>query len=370
VSSNKRIYYAVQKVGIAPPGSASFETIHGVQSVGMTTNFDLDQAFELGQVAVYENIEGIPDVELTMEKVLDGWCPIYLLATQADNDGAITSPTLTGRSKSSCNVGIGIYDETQNQADSGAPEAEVHCSGTYISTVSYTATTDGSITEAVTLVGNNKIWVGTAGETSGSYDDGTHWDGTSSLQTNSDQPYAISGSGGVNRREDVLFGDGNSLGGANVSWLPTDIPFLDASGFNIADSDGNFPVHVQSWTISTDFGRDELFELGRKGTFYRYVTFPIEVTNDIVVISTSGDFVSASADGLYSEGTCGRYNLDNKTIVFRVCEGLEVNCGTRNKLSTVTQTGGDAGGGNVEVTYSYTNFNDFTVTHPRDPAGL
>ena len=29
--------------------------------------------------------------------------------------------------------------------------------------------------------------------------------------------------------------------------------------------------------------------------------------------------------------------------------------------------GGDAGGGNVTVTYSYTTFNDFTVLHPQDP---
>ena len=79
-------------------------------------------------------------------------------------------------------------------------------------------------------------------------------------------------------------------------------------------------------------------------------------------------FLNATADGLFTEGTCGRYNLTDRTIIFRICEGLEVNCGDRNKLSSVSQTGGDSGGGNVEVTYSYTNFNDFTVTHIKDPA--
>jgi hypothetical protein len=376
MSLNRRIFYAVQKAAIAPPGSLSFETIHGLQTLGITTTFNLDQVFEIGQLSVYENIEGIPDVEVTMEKVLDGWPPVYMLATQADaSQGATTSPTLTGRSTASCNVGVGIYADTQDQADSGTPEAEVHMSGMYVSSVGYNATVDGSITESVTLVGNDKIWVGVNNESAGTYDDGTHWDGSSSLSNNTDQPYAISGSGGVNRREDVLLGDGNTLGGENVSWLPTDIPFLDIglgspSGFNVLDANGNYYVHLQSWNISTDLGREELFELGRRGNYFRFVSFPVEVTNDITVISTSGDFVSAAANGLYTEGTCGRYNLLDKTIIFRTCEGLEVNCGNNNKLSSVNQTGGDAGGGNVEVTYSYTNFNDFIVTHPQDPAGL
>jgi hypothetical protein len=363
VSLNRRIYYAVQKAGIAPPGSLAFETIHGLQTLGITTTFNLDQVFEIGQLSVYENIEGIPDVEVTMEKVCDGWAPVYCLATQASTDGTITSPTLAGRSNSSCNVGVGIYPDTQNQADGGAPEAEVHLSGLYVSAVGYNATVDGSITESVTLVGNDKVWVGVNNEAAGSYDDGTHWDGTSALSTNTDQPYAITGSGGVNRREDVLFGSGD-----NVCWLPTDIPFLDASGFNTTDANGNYYAHIQSWNMSTDLGREELFELGRKGNYFRFVTFPVEVTNDITIISTSGDFVSAAADGLFSEGGCGTYNLQDRTIVFRTCEGLEVNCGARNKLSSVSQTGGDSGGGNVEVTYSYTNFNDFTVYHIKDPA--
>ena len=40
--------------------------------------------------------------------------------------------------------------------------------------------------------------------------------------------------------------------------------------------------------------------------------------------------------------------------------------GQKNKLSSVSYGGGDAGGGNATVTYSYTNFNDFTVMHLTD----
>ena len=48
-------------------------------------------------------------------------------------------------------------------------------------------------------------------------------------------------------------------------------------------------------------------------------------------------------------------------------EGLVVDLGSQNRLSSVNVTGGDVGGGNEQITYSYQNFNDFTVYHPEDP---
>ena len=54
---NNRVFYAVQAVGIAPFGSTTYATVHGLQSVGITTTFNLEQVFELGQLAIYENIE-------------------------------------------------------------------------------------------------------------------------------------------------------------------------------------------------------------------------------------------------------------------------------------------------------------------------
>ena len=42
-STNKRIYYAVHQVGFQPDGGGDWQTAKGIQSVGMTTNFNLDQ---------------------------------------------------------------------------------------------------------------------------------------------------------------------------------------------------------------------------------------------------------------------------------------------------------------------------------------
>jgi hypothetical protein len=359
--ANNRIFYACQKAGIAPAGSYAFRTIRGLQTFGITTTFNLEQVFEIGQLAIYENIEGIPDVEVTLEKVMDGFSPVYLLATQGSPNS-----TLVGRSNAICNLGVAIYADTAQSAY-GAPLQEVHMSGMYVSSLGYNVTVDGNATESVTLVGNNKVWVGVAGETVGTFTEYVNPAG-GSIQNNDDQPMAISGSGGVNRREDVLFG--SNLEAHTI--LPPEIPgIIDkglGSGTNELDGDGHYGAHIQSINITADLGREELFELGRKGTYHRFVTFPVEVTSEITIIGTSGDMISATEEGIYSvAGPCGRYNLLDQWIILRLCEGLQVDCGSKNKLSTVGVTGGDAGGGNVEITYTYTNFNDMDVQHPLDP---
>ena len=60
MARNQRIFYACQAVAIAPRGTAPLlqaHVVHGVQSVGMTSSFTLDQIFELGQVEIYENVD-------------------------------------------------------------------------------------------------------------------------------------------------------------------------------------------------------------------------------------------------------------------------------------------------------------------------
>ena len=49
---------------------------------GMTSSFNLEQVFEFGQIQIYENIEGVVDVEVTVEKVIDGEKLLYLMGTR------------------------------------------------------------------------------------------------------------------------------------------------------------------------------------------------------------------------------------------------------------------------------------------------
>ncbi len=368
--ANKRIFYAVHQTGFALDGTTTFIAAHGGQSVGITTNFNLEQVFELGQLSIYQNIENIPDIEVTMEKVLDGYPLLYHLATNGAASGS-----LTGRSNVKTTVGLSVFADTQDSA-SGVPIAEVRMSGMVISSLSYTFPVEGSCTESVTLVGNSKLWYDTtaSGVTAA----------FSGAFNNEDLPLAITGSGGVQRRDHVLFkpatGPGSppaqalDVNGMTNQWvtvLPTDIYGITSSGTNPTNPDGTFTGCIQSITISADLGREEIFELGRKSPYFRYVTFPVEVRSEIEVLAPKGDGISAIEEGGQNGAPAGS-NLKNQTIRVRTLDGTMVDCGTKNKLASITYNGGDAGtgGNNVTNRYSYTNFNDLVVSHPKDPSGL
>ena len=70
MATNNRIYYAIQQVKLGFGDNK--QVVHGLQSAGITTNFNLEQVFEMGQLAIYQNVENIPEIEVTLNKVLDG----------------------------------------------------------------------------------------------------------------------------------------------------------------------------------------------------------------------------------------------------------------------------------------------------------
>src|SRR5574339_669213 len=150
--ANKRIFFPAHQVGIKGDGQTTFRVIHGAQSVTTNTSFNLSQVFILGQLAIYENIEGVPDVELTLTKVLDGYPLIYHEATiQA------TDPTLVGRSNEKALVAISIFSDTADGA-SGAPLSQVQFSGMYVNSLAYSFPLEDNFSEQVTLAGNDKFW--------------------------------------------------------------------------------------------------------------------------------------------------------------------------------------------------------------------
>ena len=379
-----RIYFANQQVAFkrdAVPGAGGYTAAHGVQSVAVTTTFNLEQAFELGQLSIYENIEGVPDIEVTATKVLDGYPLLYHLATQTDQS-TVHSPTLAGRSNAKCIVALGIWPDTNDSA-TGTPTSQMEASGLFASSVSYSFPLEDNFTEDITLVGNDKGW-NNIGTTSAIGCTTPPW--TMAVAAGdfdgSDVPKAsgvnaIGGGvtadqfGGVNRRENLAFNSADAVdaGGVDYTLLPTQIPGVSASGWLSPKVAGN-EAHVQSISVSTDLGREELFELGTRQPYARVVTFPVEVTCDIEVISLSGDMINAFSDGCQTSSDPCTGIVDNlvaEKIRIATCEGTRIYLGTQNKLASVNYGGGDAGGGNVTVTYSYSTFNDFTVIHPQDP---
>ena len=70
----------------------------------LLTNFNLEQAFQLGQLALYDNISLDPEVEITVSKVLDGESSIWNLATGGGS--------LISNANDEATVVVGVGDDT------------------------------------------------------------------------------------------------------------------------------------------------------------------------------------------------------------------------------------------------------------------
>jgi hypothetical protein len=427
--SNRRTFYAIEQVAIkdnaaSPTNSVAqlnareyasglfacdsidevtglWEVPRGLQSVAMSTNFNRETTFQLGQVELYEYSERQPDIEVTLEKVIDGTKPLWFMLT----DPAFTD--LVGKTAFyRSDIILNIYSDTQFRADTSDPLSTVLASGMYLSTVTYTFPIDGAVTESVTLVGNDKKWANfdatVAGEDVSSYPPTlTPPDNATPVGV----PSGVFGHEPLGGVQELAGGDGGFgvlVVGSGVqrreeveirrSILPSDIPGitaavgsgvsteqLEALGYmsvacsGAVDSAGNSVTqlvadantadiveHVQNITITADIGRDDIFELGSKRPFTKYVTFPVEVTTAIEVITSQGDLVDAT-----SEVDCGPDQTANNTIIIRTCDGLQVDVGDSNVLTTIDVGGGEAGGDNMTVTYNFSSFNVLNISHDR-----
>lgn len=370
MAANKRLYYAIKQVGLKPYLSGgSFDTVYGAQDISVSTNFTLSQVFELGQLEIYEQIEELPDVEVTVSKVFDGKPLIWHLATK----GATAGPTLANRSNERATLALGLFPDTNDSA-TGTPNAVMECSGMYPQTLNYTFGIDGGFTESVTLVGNDKIF-SSDDKIVSSVDAGRKAGLTAgfpgSFTTNADSPSGLESRQGLDFTFDGASGvDINgSVADPDATILPREVDGISSSGTNDLTNDV-YGAHIQSITVSTDLGRESLNELGRRLPYHRYATFPTEVTCAIEAYSLSGDNISATEGGIYSTSTdCTGVatNTKNRTIRIATCGGVRLYLGTKNRLSSVDYGGGSTDGGNDTNTYNFTNFNVLTVMAEYDP---
>ena len=391
-NSNTRVFYATQAVTIGGRGNVASPQdswisgncdqtgaatiVHGLQSVGVDTNFNLEQAFELGQLSLYENIEDIPDISVSMQKFLDGYSLLYHLGASFTEDVhasdntqlGVTKTTLSGRADTRADVRMLVNATTEDAVTSGdSGVSELYCSGMYLSSISYTIPTDGTCTEDVTFVGNNKKWI--VDPVLGS--DNVLLANNSGVASGfaaifgSDEPNAPGNH--VLRREDVVTTASGVKGGAGI--YSTVVPSIiagvsegatigtrETAMAGLVDTDN---VHLNSFTCSTDLGREQINQLGTRTPYNRYVTFPTEVTSTIEVTATAGDNVDAVETA--------RTNLSNHEICMVLKDSTILHLGKKNKLASITYGGGDAGGGNATITYKFSNFNDLVVLHSGDP---
>jgi hypothetical protein len=326
-----RIFYACQNVELSGPsgdktsGNPDFDSIHGLQSVGMSTNFNLEPIYQLGQLELYDNYEEIPEVEITLNKVLDGNQTIFAMAMGTGNIVNIANNRTAVR--------LSLFPDNTLTA-SGTPTSQVLCTPAYLSQVTYTFPTEGNFTEEVTLVSNNKVWTTGTGTTS-----------VSDTLNNSPR-FTIMRRGQFDKTGSIL---------------PT--------GAGGVYSSGSLPAgaRVTNITVTVNLGREQLRELGSRVPYLRYVNFPLEITSEFEVTAReNGDLVGVSD----AANACTQPKaLANQTIVVKTCDGMVLNLGSKNKLTSVNFQGGDTGGGNATLTYSYQTFNDFIYTAPTGISG-
>ena len=275
VRDNKTLIYAHKQVGMKPDGNAgNYNTLFGVQDIGSNLNFNLQTFFELGQLAIYQTKEELPDVEFTVSKVLDGSPLLYHEATRDTTAG----PTLINRSTSKTILALGLFPDTNDSAV-GTPPSIMEASGLFHSALSYEFTVDGAMTETLTLVGNDQIWkndpklvnsgdIARAGALS--------FDGNAAFANNNDTPAS-----GIQFRENVIFAydsaSGVDVNGAvadpDATILPYEVDGISSSGTNDENA-GIYNASIQSITISTDLSRENINELGRRGPYYKRPNFP------------------------------------------------------------------------------------------------
>lgn len=331
MAENKRFFYAVVGFGIAAESTTSFTEARGVQNMGVNTNFNLEQIFELGQLAIYDQPEGLAEVEVTAEKVLDGHPPLGILSTQGATD-----PSLVGRSNRICNLAMSLHTDTQSSA-SGNPVQQLYMSGMFLNQWNFAFQINGPFTESASWVGNNKDW-----RASGYNFTPSH--------VATGIPLAAEG---VNVRQHF---DRYS------SRFPTDIPGVSSSGtYGTTTGVSNFVL--QRITTGVNLGRGNIFELGRKAPYFRPVEFPVEVSTEFLILAKG---TKADDTECFEDAT---NQTSNQYILLVTQEGTKIDLGVKNRKLSTQQSGAEAGqnSSNMTITYRYRNFSEMQVQHPQDP---
>jgi len=390
---NKRIFYATQSINLQPVSTGNFNPINyrnpahdvqysnwiqplGLQSAGISTTFNTEPVSQLGTLSIYTQVETSPEVEVTLSKLVDGTAPLYSLCTAWTDGTDVVSVNkdITEVATNMVNVRFAVAKDTDSKA-SGNLSHHTLCSGMYLNSVSFTFPVDGNATEQVTLAGSRKTWGGQV-----TVPHGTNADALGELASLVVRRQHVAITGANVAVATVRDSDNKITTYPAASLLPSGI----LKSYKRQVNGKEDTPKVQNITVSANLNRENINELGFFGPYYKYTTFPIEVTSEFELVSVSGDMINANDFEVYltdidqkieidsevsiNTATCNTNysNTPNEEIVIKVCgatdtDALYLDLGDKNRLTSVNYTGGDTGGGNATVTYSYQTFNKFNV---------
>ena len=202
---------------------------------------------------------------------------------------------------------VSIGDDTAPLLTS--PSSNIFCTGAGVTGVTYSFPVDGTFTEEITYLGDSKQ-VGGCAATATEIEDGNDQIVPTRQYYESGAPSLVTGAGNL----------------TNVS-------------------------------ISTSPGREFMYKLGNYKSFHSYVNTPAEVTVEFEVTATGTDNIGWVEANACAGPTGSAFNSEDISISI---------CGTtftmeKCKLSNITYGGGDTGGGNATINFTYTTFNSITI---------
>lgn len=297
-----RVYFAGSAVVIGTT------TVQGAQSMGLTINYTLEQAFQLGRLSLVDNIITNGEATFSATKNLDG--NATMLSLFAGNAGGSNDVgTLAAATQN-----ITLHSNSSDADTAASSGITTTLSGAYLSSVGYNFPSDGWCTEEISFVSSNKGY-GTA---------------TTSAPASTTKSVAY-------RHHVSVFFDGNE------------------------DTTKNYT----NVSVNTDISREDMFKLGNLQPYYKYANFPFEVTVEMTVANTTVDQTQVNLDALPG---CAP-QAQGSTIKIDVCDVNGSSADAKYSvvvsgavLSAVSQDGGDTGGGNASTTYTYTSYNELLVS--------
>lgn len=360
---NTRVFYASHDVSIKNTSNDPVEetytaylaivgdgVIQGAQSVSLDTNFGgEDQLFQLGRLEAYDSTLTAPEVEMSLTKSLDGWPLIW-----HHQAGSFTEATLLNQVGAKSTVRLTVGNDTDEYIGKSAINADNECeggatiemTGCFLTGFNYTFG-DGVFSEEITLLGNSKTVI----------------------ETNNIAPKFAP-------LADTKYWDNSNIGAGNV-----------LSRQNFKQSESILPSliaeeKISSITVSADLSSEPLYQLGSFYAVDRDSPLPVNITVNFDVIADTHDCVAVSVQNALAECASPTGLTGKEPIYLEFCNsaGTAVygfdfrahssgNTTPTAKLNSVSYSGGDTGGGNVTITYSYIVSNILDIEY-YDPAAL
>lgn len=221
------------------------------------------------------------------------------------------------------------------------PEVEVTISRALVNGPALNLTIDDSDLEALEakLQGTHSITIGVIGGAQGFTVNNAF---LSSYSVN----FAVDG---LFTEEITFVGDSITSGGAFNKFNDTNLVMprrQDITGLE----------NATSASVSVNFNRESIYRLGQFKPFLRTVTFPIDCTLQFSKLLPEG----GSIDSVDMQ-PCTPYTLQEKDYKISVCGNNGSWEIKKARLSNIGWSGGDTGGGNVEIAYTYSSWNNLII---------